>query len=90
MDERKRRILSPTEQKTAVDIMIRFKDVHEEIAELERMMSELDQEQKRLIAELDNVRIDDMFFQSMLSGNYGPGFLDASKLEWVNYEEEKI
>lgn len=87
MSEGKRRILSPTEQKTAVDIMIRFKDVHEEIAELERKMSELDHEQKRLIAELDNVRIDDMFFQTMLSGNYGPGRLDASRLEWVINEE---
>jgi len=68
--------------------MVRFKDVHEGISSLERKMAELDEERKSLLSELEDVRTDDRFFQARLSGNYGPGRLDATKLEWVNYEEE--
>ena len=83
-----RKLISSKNQKAAIAIMMRFREIHNNISKLEADMKRIQDEKDMLLIDLDLARADDELFQSNLSLTYGPGVLDATKLEWVTKIEE--
>lgn len=83
-----RKLITPEEQTAAVAIMMHFREIHHDIGKLEKEMERIREEKEMLLMDLDVTRADDEMLQAQLLMEYGPGALDATKLEWVTKIEE--
>jgi len=83
-----RKLINPAEQAKAINIMLKFRDIHENIAKLEKQMEAIKEVKEVLLSDLDMARADDDFYQAQLESIYGPGKLDTTTLEWVTKNED--
>ena len=83
-----RKLINSEEQAKAINIMLRFKSIHDKIVVLERQMEEIKEIKEVLLDDLALARADDEFYQSQLESIYGPGKLDTTTLEWLNKTDE--
>ena len=83
-----RKLINPDEQARAIEIMMKFKEIHDGIRVLEDQMDEIKQRKEDLLGELELTRADDDFYQAQLEMVYGPGKLDTTTLEWVTKTEQ--
>lgn len=83
-----RKLINPEQQARAIDIMMKFKDIHDGIVKLEKQMDAIKEAKEVLLEDLDMTRSDDEFYQAQLESIYGPGKLDTTTLEWVTKNEE--
>jgi len=83
-----RKLIDSDKQGRAIEIMLRFKRIHEQIAVLEKQMDTIKESKELLLDELEMARTDDQFYQAQLEAAYGPGKLDATTLEWINKTDD--
>ena len=75
--------LNLDEQLTIASLMDKYRNIHNNINEVENKLSNLNQEQHMLTDELENVRSDEKQFGEYLKEKYGPGKLDTLTLEYI-------
>lgn len=83
-----RKLINPNEQARAINLMLKFKDIHENISKLEKQMDAIKEVKEVLLSDLEMTRADDEFYHAQLESVYGPGKLDTTTLEWVTKTEE--
>jgi len=83
-----RKLINSNEQADAINIMMRFKRIHDDIQALEIQMKEIQTTKDTLLDDLEMARADDKYYQSKLEMIYGPGQLDTTTLEWVTKNDE--
>jgi len=83
-----RKLINPDEQARAINMMLKFRDIHENIAKLEKQMAAIKEVKDVLLDDLKMARADDEFYHAQLESVYGPGKLDTTTLEWVTKIEE--
>lgn len=83
-----RKLINPDEQHKAISIMLKFKDIHDNISLLEKQMEAIKELKDELLEDLDMTRSDDEFYHAQLEAIYGPGKLDTTTLEWVTKTEQ--
>lgn len=72
----------------ARSLMVKYKECHEEIKELEQKMESLSNDMNRKLSELSSLREEEKGLYEKLSQTYGDGFLDTQNLEWINQNNE--
>jgi len=83
-----RKLINSSEQAKAINMMLKFKSIHDNITKLEVQIESIKEVKEVLLEDLDMARADDEYYQAQLEAIYGPGKLDTTTLEWVTKIEE--
>lgn len=83
-----RKLINSSEQAKAINMMLKFKNIHDNITKLEAQIESIKEVKEVLLEDLDMARADDEYYQAQLESIYGPGKLDTTTLEWVTKIEE--
>ncbi len=75
--------LNLEEQLRIASLMDKYRNIHENINEVENKLSGLSEEQHMLTDKLETVRNDEKQFGEYLKQKYGPGKLDPVTLEYI-------
>jgi hypothetical protein len=79
-----RKKLKVTDQEQIIKIVLHYKVLHEQIADLELRMQEIQEKKDELLSDLKSSRSDEQFLYSRLSFDYGgEGKIDTKSMEWV-------
>lgn len=82
--EEKRTRLKVSDQEEIIRVVMHYKALHEQIAELELKMKAMGEKKDELLTDLLNSRSNEEFLMSRLSFDYGgEGKVDAKTMEWV-------
>lgn len=83
-------ILEPIEKQNILDLMSNYKNLHEEIAKVEKTITELTSSLKELYKvqggitkDLEDTRDKEATLIKMLVEKYGEGRLDTQNFEWI-------
>lgn len=65
-----------------IDILSKYKSIHENIGVLEEKISKMLEDKDFLLKELELARSDEQFFVAELESLYGPGKLNPVTMTW--------
>ncbi len=75
--------LNLDEQLKIANLMDNYRNIHNEISDVEVKLSELTERQEQLTEQLFDVRLEEKNFGEYLKEKYGPGRLDTLTLEYI-------
>ena len=79
-----RKKLKISDQEAIIGVVLHYKSLHEQIAELELKMMAMTEKKDELLKDLLDSRANEQFLMSRLSFDYGgEGKIDTMAMEWV-------
>lgn len=82
-----RKKLDTGDQEKILITLLHYKKLHEDIAELEQQIRELQDKKDLMLTDLQLSRADETLVLANFESKYGPGKLDIMTLEWVSEKQ---